>query len=341
MNFQLTRKLGGIREYVALAGILVALVLLFGALNGRFLTATTFGAIANRIPTLALAATGMTLVLIVGGIDLSVGSVLALSGAVLGVALVDWHWPFLACAALAVVVGLVAGAVNGAIIVGVTVPPFIVTLGMMEMARGAAYLVTGSQTKYLGAAVEGLARPLGGTGLSGSFLLALLVIGLAQLLLSSSVLGRWMFATGSNETATRYSGIDPRPVKLSAYALAGAAAGLGAVCYASRLGASDPNAGVGLELSAIAAAVIGGTSLLGGRGSVINTFFGVLIIATLEAGLAQVGASEPAKRLVTGAVIVLAVLADVWRQRAAGETFPLWSRLLGGTKPRPAADEMK
>lgn len=325
-----------IREYLALAVILVALVLLFGALSGRFLTAATFGAIANRIPTLALAATGMTLVLIVGGIDLSIGSVLALAGAVLGVALVDWHWPFAACAALAVAVGLVAGLANGALIVGLTVPPFIVTLGMMEMARGAAYLVTGSQTKYLGAAVEGLARPLGGTGLSGSFLLALLVVGLAQLLLSSSVLGRWMFATGSNETATRYSGIDPRPVKLSAYALTGAAAGLGAVCYASRLGASDPNAGVGLELSAIAAAVIGGTSLLGGRGSVINTFFGVLIIATLEAGLAQIGASEPVKRLVTGAVIVLAVLADAWRQRAAGNPFPLWKRLMGRTNIAPS-----
>src|SRR5207244_3359334 len=105
MNFQLTRKASGIREYLALAGILAALVLLFGALNGRFLTANTFGAIANRIPTLALVATGMTLVLIVGGIDLSVGSVLALSGAVLGVALVDWHWSFLACTALAVAVG--------------------------------------------------------------------------------------------------------------------------------------------------------------------------------------------------------------------------------------------
>ena len=103
------RKAIWIREYLALAVILVALVLLFGALSGRFLTTATFGAIANRIPTLALAATGMTLVLIVGGIDLSIGSVLALAGAVLGVALVDWHWPFAACAALAVAVGLVAG----------------------------------------------------------------------------------------------------------------------------------------------------------------------------------------------------------------------------------------
>lgn len=318
-----------LREYLALALILAGIVFLFALLSERFLTSATLSAIANRIPTLTLAAAGMTLVLIVGGIDLSVGSVLALSGAMLGVALVDWHWPFAACALLAVLVGLCAGLVNGTLVTGLSVPPFIITLGMMEMARGLAYLATGSQTKYLGAAVEGLARPLGGTGLSGAFLLALLVIAIAQVMLSRSVLGRWMFATGANETATRFAGIDPRPVKLSAYALAGAAAGLGAVCNASRLGASDPNAGTGLELSAIAAAVIGGTSLLGGRGSIICTFFGVLIIATLEAGLAQIGASEPVKRLVTGAVIVIAVVVDAWRQRGAGKSFHLIARLLG------------
>ena len=243
-----------LREYLALALILAGIVFLFAFWSERFLTSATLSAIANRIPTLTLAAAGMTLVLIVGGIDLSVGSVLALSGAMLGVALVDWHWPFAACALLAVLVGLCAGLVNRTLITGLAVPPFIITLGMMEMARGLAYLATGSQTKYLGASVEGLSRPLGGTGLSGAFLLALLVIVIAQVMLSRSVLGRWMFATGANETATRFAGIDPRPVKLSAYALAGAAAGLGAVCNASRLGASDPNAGTGLELSAIAAA---------------------------------------------------------------------------------------
>ncbi len=323
------RRHSALRDYLALALVLAGLVLFFGALSGRFLTATTFSTIANRIPTLALVATGMTLVLISGGIDLSVGSVLALAGSVVGVALVDWHWPFVACAALGVAVGVAAGAANGAITIGLAVPPFIVTLGMLEMARGLAYLTTASQTKYLGAAVEGLARPLGGSGLSPAFVVALLVAVAAQVVLSRTVFGRYLVAIGTNEAATRLAGIDPRPVKLAVYALAGALAGLGALCNVARLGASDPNAGVGLELSAIAAAVIGGTSLMGGRGSVLNTFIGVLIIATLEAGLAQVGAQEPTKRLVTGAVIITAVVADAWRQRAEGKRFALLAKLFG------------
>jgi ribose transport system permease protein len=302
-------------EYAAMVGIWLALVLLFGALSDNFLRAATFVSLANRIPTLAVVAAGMTLVLIVGGIDLSVGSVLGLCGAVLGAALVNLHLPFWVAAALALGTGLVAGSINGIVSVYLGVPSFIVTLGMLETARGLAYLVTSSQTKYLGTAVEGLAAPLGRLAVSPAFLLAIVVIATAQVVLSRTVFGRYVIAIGTNEPAVRLAGVDPRPTKIAAFALLGALAGLAGVFYTSRLGASDPNAGVGLELSAIAAAVIGGTSLMGGRGSVVNTFFGVLIIATLEAGLAQVGASEPAKRVITGLVIVSAVVLDAWRHR--------------------------
>lgn len=330
-----------IRDFVVLAAILVALVVLFGSLSQRFFTPATFSTIANRIPALALVATGMTLVLIIGGIDLSVGSVLALGGAVLGVALVDWQWSFAASAALSLAVGALAGLLNGALTVGLRVPSFIVTLGMLEMARGLAYLTTNSQTKYLGKSVEGLARPILGLGISGAFLLALLVMLVAQLLLSRTVLGRYCVAVGTNEAATRLAGINPGPVKVAIFAFAGALAGLGAVCNVARLGASDPNAGAGIELAAIAAAVIGGTSLMGGRGSVIATFFGVLIIATLETGLAQIGATEPVKRMITGLVIVLASVADAWRQRSVGRpVFSIFSRLLRRGGP-PAASPIK
>lgn len=121
--------------------------------------------------------------------------------------------------------------------------------------------------------------------------------------------------------------IQARSSKVAVFALLGLLTGLGAVFYTSRLGSSDPNAGAGLELSAIAAVVIGGTSLMGGRGSVINSFFGVLIIATLEAGLAQVGASEPTKRVITGLVIVIAVILDAWRHHFTSANFPLLKRL--------------
>lgn len=303
-------------DLLILFGILACIVAFFGAYSDRFITTNTLGSVANRIPTLTLAATGMTLVLLIGGIDLSVGSVLALGGAVLGSAMTDWQMSFLPAAALTVLACAALGLVNGSITVGLKAPAFIVTLGMLEMARGLGYMVTNSQTKYLGESVEGLAKPMGDFLISPAFLLALIMVFLMQALVSKTVFGRKMIAIGTNETATRLAGIDPRPIKIGVYTLTGILVGLGALCNVARFGASDPNAGLGLELSAIAAAVIGGTSLSGGRGSVVGTFMGVLIIATLEAGLAQVGASEPMKRIITGAVIILAVVADRLRKSA-------------------------
>jgi ribose transport system permease protein len=317
----------GLGEYVAMFAIWIGLIVLFGSLSEHFLSTRTFVALANRIPALAVIAAGMTFVLIIGGIDLSVGSVLGLAGAVLGVAMVDWQWPFWAGALLAMGVGLLAGGLNGAISVQLRIPAFIVTLGMLEIARGLAYLTTQSQTKYIGAPVETLARPLAGLGVSGAFVIAVLVIVAGQIVLSRTVFGRYLIAIGTNEQAFRLAGINPRPAKMAVFAIAGLLTGLGAVFYTSRLGSSDPNAGVGLELSAIAAVVIGGTSLMGGRGSVVNSFFGVLIIATLEAGLAQVGATEPTKRVITGVVIIAAVVLDAWRHHVSGRGFALVRRL--------------
>lgn len=308
-------------EYGAMLTIWIALVFLFGALSDNFFTSRTFFTLANRIPALAVIATGMTLVLIIGGIDLSVGSVLGLCGAVVGIVMVDFHLPFGLAVVIAVALGLFAGLVNGLISVCLRIPSFIVTLGMLEVGRGLAYLVTSSQTKYIGSAVEGWAKPVAGLGVSLAFFIALLVIILGQVLLTRTVYGRYLIAIGTNESAVNFAGINPRPVKIAAFAIAGALSGLGAVFYTSRLGSSDPNAGAGVELAAIAAVVIGGTSLMGGRGSVINSFFGVLIIATLEAGLAQIGASEPTKRVVTGAAIVGAVMLDACRHHLSGQPF--------------------
>jgi ribose transport system permease protein len=301
-------------EGAAMLAIWAALVLLVGMFSHNFLSARTFMALANRIPALVVVSAGMTLVLIIGGIDLSVGSVLGLCGSVLGVAMMDFHWSFGAAAALCLGIGAAAGAVNGVVSVGLGIPSFIVTLGMLEVARGLAYLVTHSQTKYIGAAAEGVSGPIHGVGVSPAFFISLLVVGAAQLALSRTVFGRYLIAVGTNEAAVRMAGINPKPAKIAVFALLGFLSGLAGVFSTSRLGSSDPNAGAGLELSAIAAVVIGGTSLLGGRGSVVQSFFGVLIIATLEAGLAQAGASEPAKRVVTGGVIVAAVVLDAWRR---------------------------
>lgn len=308
---------GKLAEYLGMLAIWVGLVLLFGLLTDNFLSLRTFATLANRIPALAVVAAGMTLVVITGGIDLSVGSVLGLCGAVLGAALMDWHLPLWLAIFVALGAGLIAGTVNGLVSVWFGIPSFIVTLGMLEIARGLAYLTTRSQTKYIGSAVEGLSAPVAGLGVSLSFLIAVLVVVAGQVVLSRTVFGRYLIAIGTNEPAVRLAGINPRPARIAVFALLGVMTGLAAVFYTSRLGSSDPNAGAGLELSAIAAVVIGGTSLAGGRGSVVNTFFGVLIIATLEAGLAQIGASDPIKRVITGTVIVAAVILDAWRLHLA------------------------
>ena len=300
-------------DYLGLLVVLLLLFLVFGTLSDRFFTLRTFTTVANQIPDLAVVAVGMTFVLIAGGIDLSVGSVLALSAAFLGVGLSVWDVSFASAAAMALLAGFLCGLLNGVVSVSFSVPSFIVTLGMLEIARGAAYLVTGSRTAYIGAAIEPVGAPLPGLGLSPAFLAAVVLVIAGQLALTRTVFGRYAVAIGTNEEAVRLSGIDPRPTRIAVFALAGLLSGLGGVLHAGRLAAADPNAAVGLELSAIAAVVLGGTSLMGGRGSVVRSFFGVLVIAVLQSGLAQIGASEPVKRVVTGAVIVAAVIADSYR----------------------------
>ena len=302
-------------DYLGLTAVLAGLIVLFGLLSDYFFTALTFTTLGNQIPALTVIAVGMTLVLVVGGIDLSVGSVMALSGACLGLALVDWSAPLWLAALLALIVGLGCGLVSGAVVTRWTIPSFIVTLGMLEVARGGAYLVTDSQTKYVGSAIEGLGTPLPAIGFSPALLLALVVVAVGQMVLARTVFGRYIIAIGSNEEAVRLSGINVKAWKLAVFAISGLLAGLGGVFHVAYLQTADPNAGIGLELSAIAAVVIGGTSLSGGRGSVVNSFLGVLIIAVLQVGLAQVGVSEPAKRVITGLVIVAAVIVDVYRNR--------------------------
>jgi ribose transport system permease protein len=301
------------REALVLLGVLAALVAAFALTTERFLTAATLQTIANQVPELVIAAVGLTFVLVVGGIDLSVGSVMALGSVSLGLALARFGLGLAPAAAVALLVGLAAGAFNGLLTVRLALPSFIVTLGTLEMARGLSYLLTRSQTLYLGEPVERLAAPIV-FGLSAPFLAAVALVAAAQLLLSRTVFGRYATALGTNEEAVRLAGIDPAPIKLAVFAFAGLMAGVAGIVNTARLGTADPNTGIGFELQAIAAVVVGGTSLLGGRASVVGSFLGVLVIAVLGSGLAQAGAQEPTKRLVTGAVIVAAVAADRLRR---------------------------
>lgn len=304
-----------VTEYAGLVAALVVLVTLFGVISDHFFTRVTFTTLANQIPALTVSAVGMTLVLVAAGIDLSVGSVMALAAAVLGVALTRWHWPLPFAVLACLGVGVGTGLVNGLVTVRWAMPSFIVTLGMLEIARGGAYLVTDSRAVFVGGRLDALGAPVPGLGLSPAFLGAVLLVIAGQLLLTRTVFGRYLVAIGTNREAVRLSGIDPAPVEVAVFALSGALAGLAGMCHVAYLESADPNAGLGLELSAIAAVVIGGTSLMGGRGSVVASFLGVLIIAVLQAGLAQAGASEPVKRIVTGLVIIAAVVIDAARHR--------------------------
>jgi ribose transport system permease protein len=271
--------------------------------------------VANTIPDITVVAVGMTLVLIAGGIDLSVGSVMAFSGSLLGVLLLSHKLPLALAAGGAVLLGALCGGLNGWISAYFRIPAFIVTLGMLEVARGAAAWMTDSTTQYVGSSLGWISEPLPAIGLSVSFLFSVMIVLLGQWMLHRTVLGRLAVAVGTNAESVRMSGISTTPILVSLFCLSGALCGVAAIMQSSKLSTVDPNAGVGMELSAIAACVIGGTSLRGGQGSVISTFFGVLVISILQTGLAQMGISDPIKRMITGGVIILAVLIDAMRKR--------------------------
>lgn len=305
-------------DIIGLALVLLAIVGVFSWLSPRFFSSSTLATIMNQIPALTILSVGMTLVLISGGIDLSVGSIVAVTSAVLGLFLVKFQQPLWIAVPAALLAGGLFGGFNGAITVFGRIPSFIVTLGTLQIARGCTYLATSKTTIYLSKSVQILTDRINGLGLSPAAVTALLVVVAGQLLLTRTVFGRYCVATGTNESAVRMSGVDTRWTRIFVFVISGTLAGLAGIIETSRLSAVDPNGGAGRELQAIAAAVIGGTSLMGGRGSVITTLFGVLIIAVLESGLSQVGAREEIKNLVTGSAIVLAVLFDSWRNRRTG-----------------------
>ena len=303
-----------VTDYIGMALALALLLVIFGISAQNFFTLTTFRTIANQIPDITIVAVGMTFVLIIAGIDLSVGSVMALASAVLGLSLVKFNFPLPAAIAVCLVVGILCGTANGLVIIRWKLPAFIVTLGMLEIARGAAYLVTDSRTIYIGGPVEVIAdESILGHSLPVIIAVAIVIAG--QLVLSRTVFGRYLVAIGTNEEAVRLSGINPGPIKFAVFVICGACSALAGMIQASKMSSASPNAGIGFELTVIAAVVIGGTSLMGGRGSVVKSFLGVVIVAVLNAGLAQIGAPEYAKRTIIGIVIVLAVILDSLRSR--------------------------
>lgn len=300
---------GAGRRFGTVAGLL-ALCLLLWILTPHFLTVANALNVMEQTAINAIVAVGMTYVIISGGIDLSVGSLLAFSGVVLAEAL-KAGWPTPLAIAAALLVGAMTGLANGAGIAFGRLPPFIMTLGMMSVARGAALLVTdGRPVSGFSPGVRSLATGQV-LGVPSPIIFTLAMYAGAHLVLARTRFGRYVYGIGGNEEATRLSGVAVRFHKTVVYGVSGLASALAALLLTARLNTAQPIAGINYELDAIAATVIGGTSLSGGEGSLGGTIVGALTMGVLRNGLNLLGVSSFLQQLVIGVVIIAAVLTDV------------------------------
>jgi erythritol transport system permease protein len=322
--------------------MLFILVAIFSALSPTFFTANNLSILAKHVSINALLAVGMTFVILTGGIDLSVGSIAGLCGIIAGQLItgISYHGsthypPVLIVISISLLAGAVAGACNGLLVARFTVAPFIATLGMLYIARGTALLLSGGHT-FPDLAGSAAHHNMGFPALGQSFFIGiptpvwitLILAALAAIVAARTPFGRHVYAVGGNERASRLAGIDISRVKLIAYIVSGAFAALAGLIVASQLESAHPATGESFELNAIAAVVLGGTSLMGGRGSIGGSLIGALVIGVLADGLVMLGVSEFWQIVIKGVVIVLAVAVDQLQSRAQ---FRFLSHLFRGS----------
>jgi ribose transport system permease protein len=294
--------------------VLVALVILMSVMAPNFNRVDNLLNIARSISVNAILAAGLTFVILTGGIDLSVGSIVAVSGVVAVVAAIaGWPAPMAILAGMAV--GAACGLVNGALTAYLALAPFIVTLGTMTFLRGLAYTITEGQPIV---SSDLNFRAMGNGYLGGipiPVLVMLVVYVVAWFVLERTRYGRHVYAVGGNAQAAKLAGVRVNRVTTSVYVAAGACAGLAGVIFAARVISAQPTAGTGYELDAIAAVVLGGTSLAGGRGRIIGTLVGSVILGVLSTGLILLNVPFFTQLLIKGVVIILAVAIDSLKQR--------------------------
>jgi ribose transport system permease protein len=304
-------------------GALIVLVVGFSIASPNFLQFDNMVGILLATTVNGVLGLGVTFVIINGGIDLSIGTVMTLSAVMTGVFITNWQLPLPIGILAGLLTGAAAGFVNGIVIAKLKVPSFIATLGMLNVAKGLALVISGLRPIYFndtpafnelamgsafGAIIPGFDVPN----------LVLILFGaalIASLVLKRTILGRYTFAIGSNEEATRLSGVAVDRWKIVTYAVCGLFSGLAGVLIAARLNSAQPSLGLGYELDAIAAAVIGGTSLSGGEGTILGTVIGAFIISILTNGLRILSVPQEWQTVVTGSIVVLAVYLDVVRRR--------------------------
>jgi ribose transport system permease protein len=318
-------QLGAMQRLLAF-GALILLLVVFSLASPNFFQFDNLVGILIATTVNGVLALGVTFVIITGGIDLSIGTVMTLAAVMTGVFVTNWHLPVWLGVVGGLATGTVAGLVNGTIISKLKVPPFIATLGILNIARGLALVFSDKRPIYFSDTPVFTDVAMGSVlGRLSPYLeipnLVLVLFGaavIASLVLSKTSLGRYTFALGSNEEATRLSGVDVDSWKMAVYSVGGLFAGLAGVLIAARLNSAQPSLGLGYELDAISAAVIGGTSLSGGEGSILGTVIGAFIISTLTNGLRILSVPQEWQLVVTGVIVILAVYLDIVRRRRQG-----------------------
>lgn len=303
-----------LRQYGILIAFL-AICLTLSSISPQFLTFSNWSIIFTQVSINALLAFGVTFVIITGGIDLSIGSVVAVSGVSAALLARQDSYPVIVPILGGLVVGLLFGALNGLLITKSKIAPFIVTLGVMTICRGLALIIS------KGRPISNLSESfnfIGGGDILGipfPIIILFVVFIICSVVLKKTIFGRYVYAVGGNQQAAWASGINVNQVKMAVYALCGLLSGLAGILLTSRITTGQPNAGMSFELDAIAAAVIGGSSTSGGVGSIQGTLLGVILIGVLNNGLDLLNVSSYYQQVVMGVIIIGAVLLDSWNQK--------------------------
>jgi ribose transport system permease protein len=308
-------KTGATQKLLAFAS-LILLVVFFSLSSGNFFRFDNLIGIMLSTAVIGVLALGSTFVIITGGIDLSVGTVMTFSSVMTGVIITFWGLPIPFGIAGGILTGALCGFISGWLVAKMNIPPFIATLGMMMVTKGLSLVVSGTKPIYFNdtPAFSKIAMDtLFKVPFAVYIFFGLAVI--ASIVLSKTIIGRYNFALGSNEEATRLSGVNVTFWKITIYVITGAFAGIAGIMMASRLNSAQPALGSGYELEAIAAVVIGGTSLSGGQGSILGTVIGALIMSVLTNGLRIMSVPQEWQVVIVGLVVIGAVYADILRRR--------------------------
>lgn len=299
--------------------VLIAMCIFFALYEPNFRKPNNISNIFTQISINTVISVGMTFVILLGGIDLSVGSVLSLCTILAGLVISRPELGLAPAVILAILAslagGMLCGLFNGFVSEFWRIPSFVVTLGMLNIARGSALSISGSRTIFNFPPAFNAVGTKIYWGVPLIFIMALVIVFIGHFILRYTVFGRMIYGIGNNEEAVRLSGHSVKFYKITAFVICGAAVGVAAILYMLRLNIASPILGVGFELNAIAAVVIGGTSMSGGKGSLIGTLIGAAIMGVLNNGLLLVGLSDFARQIVTGFIIVLAVILDTYRVR--------------------------